>query len=137
MLNKERVDEVFWLLRKMLNVDEKFSYKGIPVNDILPLLQKDLVRMIIQKEDESEAMLDWFANAVFTELSCQTLMKNLNIVFQNFLTMLSGCNIINPFIVFIPPINKRFFFISFDQKKTMSSIRSITSFFDSSNSSGL
>ena len=65
MLNKERVDEVFWLLRKMLNVDEKFSYKGIPVNDILPLLQKDLVRMIMEKGDESEAMLDWFADSVF------------------------------------------------------------------------
>lgn len=65
MLNPDRVREVCWLLRKMINVDKKYQWNHIPIADILPFLEKDLSKAIIDGDERSESILEWLAHAIF------------------------------------------------------------------------
>ena len=65
MLDPERVKECAWIFFKLLEIDPKFTWNSIPLSDVMPFLEKDLVRHIIQQGDKSEAVLDWMADSVF------------------------------------------------------------------------
>ena len=65
MLDENRLRECAWLFFAILQIDPKFKWNSIPLKDVMPFLEKDLVRHIIESGDKSEAIFDWLAHAIF------------------------------------------------------------------------
>ena len=65
MIDPQRVRDCMPIFFSLLKVDPKFTWNAIPISDILPFLEKDLCRHIIEQGDKAEAVLNWIADFVF------------------------------------------------------------------------
>ena len=64
-LQKERLRECMKIFFLFFNIPKNYEYKSIPITDIMPFLEDDIGSMMLQNDEQSEAILWWLSQAYY------------------------------------------------------------------------
>jgi len=62
-LNTERLNECMWIFTQFFTFGENDKIADIPINEIMPLLKKDLVDAMMRNEEKAQSIFWWLSNA--------------------------------------------------------------------------
>ena len=53
------------ILFLFFNFPENFVYQKVPINDVMPFLEEDLGSMMLENDEQAEAILWWLSQAYY------------------------------------------------------------------------
>ena len=82
MLIPKRVRDTLIIFFKFFNFGSDFKYNGIPVNDLLPYLSRDIARAINSKPEKAEVLITWLSEAIFYCRGDQNYLPDFEVEFK-------------------------------------------------------